>query len=90
MCLSISISVWSFGIVCWEVATKGEEPLEGMDIFDVAIKIRDEGLTPDIPKKTNKKMRKLMKMCWKMEPKERATFDEICLFCSEVEDESEN
>jgi len=69
--------VWSFGIVVYEIVAQ-REPHSEMNIFEVAVSIRDKGLTPKIPDNCPPKLRTLMEMCWKKDPKERPTMDTVC------------
>jgi serine/threonine protein kinase len=69
--------VWSFGIVVYEIVAQ-QEPYTGMNIFEVAVAIRDRGLTPKIPDECPQKLRQLMEMCWQKEPNLRPTIEVIC------------
>jgi hypothetical protein len=54
------------------------EPHQGKDIIDVAMCIRDQGLTPTIPNDCPEKLRQLMQMCWNKQPQQRPSFETIC------------
>jgi serine/threonine protein kinase len=62
--------VWSFGIVVYEIVAQCE-PHKNMNVLDVAVAIRDHGLTPKIPDNCPSLLREVMEMCWKKEPSER-------------------
>ena len=49
-----------------------------MDLLEVAIQVRDHGLTLTIPENCPQVLAKVMKRCWKYDPAERPTFAEIC------------
>ena len=69
--------MWAYGVTLWEIVT-GEKPYEGRDKLEVALQVRDEGLTLPIPKKCPKILASIMKRCWMYNPAERPTFAEIC------------
>lgn len=56
----------------------GKMPYDGKDKLEVAIGVRDHGLTLDIPRNSPKILAKIMERCWKYDPTERPTFAEIC------------
>jgi serine/threonine protein kinase len=67
--------VWAYGVTLWEVVT-AKEPFAGMDILQVAMKVRDEALTLEtyIPDECPSYLRKLMGLCWQQNPADRPTF----------------
>jgi serine/threonine protein kinase len=69
--------VWAFGIVVYEIVAQ-HEPHKDKDIIDVAVRIRDEGLTPEIPNHCPEKLRQVMEMCWTKQPEQRPSFEIIC------------
>ena len=69
--------VWAYGVTLWEIVT-GKEPYEGRDKLEVAIQVRDHGMTLPMPEKSPKILATIMKRCWKYDPSERPTFAEIC------------
>jgi predicted Ser/Thr protein kinase/uncharacterized protein YkvS len=69
--------VWSFGIVVWEIVAQ-REPHSDIEIVDAAVQIRDKGLVPKIPENCPPLLREIMLLCWKQQPEERPTFQEIC------------
>jgi hypothetical protein len=60
----------------------GNEPWPDDDMIQVAVKVRDEGLTAinQFPKDTPKYLRRLAKWCWMQSPDDRPTFAEIVDF----------
>jgi len=76
---------WSFGITLWEIVAGGKTPHEFVDLEKLAIDIRDKGIYPSIPDGADPIYIKIMKMCWRMNPKERPSFKEICTFLLTVE-----
>jgi insulin receptor len=69
--------VWMFGILVYEIVAQCE-PHTDVDHNEVAILIRDQGLTPTIPNNCPEKLRQLMEMCWKKQPEQRPNFETIC------------
>jgi predicted Ser/Thr protein kinase len=69
--------VWSFGILVYEIVAQCE-PHADVDRLDVGPLIRDQCLTPTIPRDCPLLLRKLMQMCWNKEPHQRPSFKEIC------------
>jgi len=69
--------VWTFGIVVYEIVAQCE-PHKNKDVIDVAVRIRDEGLTPEISSDCPEKLRQVMEMCWKKQTDQRPNFETIC------------
>ncbi|CAH1728224.1 unnamed protein product [Chironomus riparius] len=68
--------VWSYGILIWEIFSKGGTPYPGLSNSKAREKI-DEGYRMPMPEGTQPEMYKLMLKCWKEIPEERPHFDEI-------------
>lgn len=49
----------------------GKEPHEDADQLEIALKIRDKGVTPEIPEDCDPVLRECMEMCWKFNPSDR-------------------
>jgi hypothetical protein len=60
----------------------GNEPWPEDDMIQVAVKVRDEGLTAidQFPKGTPKYLKRVVKWCWMAKPEDRPTFTEIADF----------
>jgi serine/threonine protein kinase len=71
--------VWMFGILVYEIVARCE-PHTDKNPKEVAVLIRDQGLTPKIPDKCLPKLRDLMEMCWRLEPEHRPGFEILCPF----------
>jgi len=68
--------VWTFGILVYEIVAQCE-PHKNKNILEIAVAIRDHGLTPTIPDDCPPLLREIMIMCWKKNPNERPTFETI-------------
>ena len=83
--------VWSFGIVLYEMMA-GIVPHRGADLHQLAVAIRDTGVTPGpIPADADRGLVEIMKSCWAADPAERPTFAQISKRLHELSnaDESE-
>jgi len=69
--------IWSFGIVVWEIASKGDRPHVSMDVTEAKIQIRDYFLTPTIPENTDPTMSVIMTQCWYKDPDMRPSAKDI-------------
>ncbi len=49
----------------------GKEPHTEEDQLYIAVKIRDEGFTPEIPENCDPTLREVMQMCWQTNPEDR-------------------
>lgn len=68
--------VWSYACMLYELLAR-EEPFKGLQLHDVAIKIRDHAASPGVPDKAYPWVSSLLKMCWAPEPEARPTFAKI-------------
>jgi predicted Ser/Thr protein kinase len=82
MSYSYKSDVWTFGIVVSEIVN-GHEPHEGENQLNVAMQIRDEGYTPPIPDDCDPVLRELMQMCWRVNPDDRPTMNEVTDFLND-------
>jgi serine/threonine protein kinase len=71
------ISVWSFGVVVWELLAKNE-PYEDVDVQVAALSIL-QGETLEIPPSAPPPLYEIMKRCWDLKPSSRPTFRELYL-----------
>ncbi|CAO1430994.1 unnamed protein product [Diamesa tonsa] len=68
--------VWSYGILIWEIFSKGGTPYAGMSNSKARERI-DEGYRMSTPDNTPSEMYRLMLKCWSYESENRPHFDEI-------------
>lgn len=83
--------VWSYGVLLFEILVGGA-PYSKMELLEVAVQTRDQGLTPMAELKAEEATRnlqipeyikELMELCFKYSPEERPTFVEIAQFLEE-------
>ena len=82
---SVASDIWSFGITMWEIYTFGELPYFLFDNQDVRMQIVN-GVTLDIPKRCPTSLHGIMKQCWKLNPEDRCSFQDIVSVLTEVHD----
>ncbi|PRP86677.1 putative leucine-rich repeat receptor-like protein kinase [Planoprotostelium fungivorum] len=73
---TVKSDVWSFGIVCWEIFSKGLLPyadLSNMEVVEHTLR----GYTLSQPEGCPAGLFEIMSACWQMNPVERPTFLEI-------------
>jgi predicted Ser/Thr protein kinase len=80
---STKTDVWTFGIVVYEIVARQEPHIDG-DALLIAAKIRDEHLTPVIPKDCPEILREIMQSCWQADPEARPEFKDICARLSHI------
>ncbi|XP_065371234.1 tyrosine-protein kinase Fer isoform X2 [Calliphora vicina] len=68
--------VWSYGILMWEIFSRGDTPYSGMTNSKAREKI-DGGYRMPAPCNTPPEMYRLMLKCWTAEAESRPHFDEI-------------
>ncbi|XP_012286395.1 tyrosine-protein kinase Fer isoform X1 [Orussus abietinus] len=68
--------VWSYGVLIWEIFSKGGNPYSGMSNSHAREKI-DSGYRMPAPDGTPDEMYRLMLRCWEYEPEKRPHFDQI-------------
>ncbi|KAH9518964.1 Macrophage-stimulating protein receptor [Bulinus truncatus] len=80
--------VWSFGIVMWEVLTRGVEPYPNTSPKEVTLQIKEGKRLPK-PKSCPENIYQLLLSCWTSAPSDRPTFVIIleCLAPYVVNDE---
>eukprot|EP00800_Vazella_pourtalesii_P004971 TRINITY_DN1573_c0_g1_i1.p1 TRINITY_DN1573_c0_g1~~TRINITY_DN1573_c0_g1_i1.p1 ORF type:complete len:511 (+),score=111.66 TRINITY_DN1573_c0_g1_i1:36-1568(+) len=71
---TIKSDVWSFGILCYEVVTKGSTPYPGMNNRQVLEEVQ-KGFRMSNPKLCPKQLYNLMQKCWERISDDRPTFD---------------
>lgn len=68
--------VWSFGVLLWEIETGGCAPYAGMVLSELLEKLKS-GSRLDKPRYCTDSLYDVMLHCWKANPQERTTFDEM-------------
>ncbi|KAK7922552.1 hypothetical protein WMY93_009454 [Mugilogobius chulae] len=68
--------VWAFGVLMWEVFSEGHLPYENLNNTQVVHSI-DMGQRLSKPNLAPKDVHVLMEWCWKDNPEDRPTFDEL-------------
>ncbi|KAF2893434.1 hypothetical protein ILUMI_12740 [Ignelater luminosus] len=68
--------VWSYGILCWEIFSRGGTPYSGMSNSKAREKI-DTGYRMPAPENTPDEMYRLMLRCWEYQPENRPNFEQI-------------
>ncbi|XP_013413099.1 hepatocyte growth factor receptor [Lingula anatina] len=68
--------VWSYGVLLWELFTRGKVPYPGVDGWDV-LQFLKLGRRLDIPDYCPQHVYQLMLKCWSWEPEERPDFTSI-------------
>ncbi|KAK9688402.1 Protein tyrosine and serine/threonine kinase, partial [Popillia japonica] len=68
--------VWSYGILCWEIFSRGGTPYSGMSNSKAREKI-DAGYRMPAPENTPDEMYRLMLRCWEYQPENRPNFEQI-------------
>ncbi|XP_014208702.1 tyrosine-protein kinase Fer isoform X2 [Copidosoma floridanum] len=68
--------VWSYGVLMWEIFSKGGYPYSGLSNSQAREKI-DSGYRMPAPDGTPEEIYRLMLQCWEYEPDKRPHFDQI-------------
>ncbi|KAL6062011.1 Nucleolar protein with MIF4G domain 1 [Balamuthia mandrillaris] len=68
---------YSFGVVLYELASRGKEPYEGENIIEIALGVSTGKKRPSIPEDCPLPFCQLMEDCWRQDPSERPDFREI-------------
>ena len=76
MVFSSQSDVWSFGVVLWELFSLGQTPYPGMG-FNELIRELQGGYRMDKPQFATNEIGQLMAACWKADPNERPTFNQL-------------
>ncbi|KAJ2944619.1 hypothetical protein O0L34_g3972 [Tuta absoluta] len=69
--------VWSYGVVLWEIYSRGKQPFYGHNNED-ATKIILQGIVLVPPEDCPRFACELMRECWRSDPRDRINFEEIC------------
>jgi serine/threonine protein kinase len=73
---STKSDVWSFGILMFEVLTQ-QEPHADQDPITIGRKIRDEGLTPQLPSSVPSALSSVMNRCCQLSPNGRPSIEQV-------------
>lgn len=76
---SVKSDVWSYGILLYEVVTRGEVPYPGMSNNEVVDKLKI-GYRQPAPHNCPKEVYEIMKRCWAQDPDRRDTFEYLFNF----------
>ncbi|XP_051156812.1 tyrosine-protein kinase Fer isoform X1 [Leptopilina boulardi] len=68
--------VWSYGVLMWEIFSKGGSPYHGMSNSQAREQI-DKGYRMPAPEGTPDEVYRLMSRCWEYDPENRPHFDQI-------------
>jgi serine/threonine protein kinase len=68
--------VWSFGILVWEVVTLGDSPYMNVPLQELVDWLRS-GKRLDRPHDCPDNLYEVMTGCWKLDPQERLTWNEL-------------
>jgi len=70
--------VWSFGVLMWEVLSRGETPYPTIDPVQASIKVATRQLRLTPPESAPQAVKDLMLLCFSWEADQRPTFKQIC------------
>jgi len=68
--------VWSYGVLCWEILTRGWTPYKNIPNVEILKHIKSGNRLCEPPNGTNN-IYNLLKKCWAFIPELRPTFSEI-------------
>lgn len=68
--------VWSFGVMCWEVASYGDAPYRGVNVSQYLLGI-ENGLRLDKPNTCPQSLYDIMMRCWQIRKEERPSFYDL-------------
>lgn len=67
--------IWSYGVVLWEIFSRGQVPYPGMSNQEILEKV-PAGYRLPPPLETTETIHQVMTDCWKSEPDERPEFEQ--------------
>ncbi|KAK8755811.1 hypothetical protein V5799_001486, partial [Amblyomma americanum] len=68
--------VWAYGVLLWELMTKGAPPYPQVDNWDI-LRYLDQGLRMPKPEICPNELYEVMRQCWHHDPAQRPTFAEL-------------
>ena len=76
---STASDVWAFGVLLYEMVTRGREPWEGMGLMEVGSKVLGgETLQPYLPRDTDPVLADIAIECWRFDPDQRPGMMDVC------------
>lgn len=75
--------VYGFGIILWEMATR-EEVYQGLESTQIIAKVANDNLRPPVP--DGCPWTHIMVQCWKEDPQDRLTFEEIVIELNKIKE----
>lgn len=67
--------VWSYGVVLYEIWSKGKEPYYGYSNAELRTKVLEGKEHLEIPEGTPKRIKEIMLQCFQYEASQRPTFE---------------
>ncbi|XP_048715712.2 macrophage colony-stimulating factor 1 receptor isoform X2 [Caretta caretta] len=77
---TVQSDVWSYGILLWEIFSLGKSPYPGMLVNSKFYSMVKQGYQMARPDFAPMETYRIMQACWNLQPTQRPTFDQICLF----------
>lgn len=71
--------MWSYGVVCCEIWTE-KPPYPDLDHLTAAMRVRDKGLTPDIPPDMPDYLQDICRSCFSADPSRRPSASDVAWF----------
>jgi len=68
--LTSAVDVWSYGVICWELAT-AKVPLEGYSFAEIVAEIATAGKRLPVPPEAPRELLHVIALCWRIKPEER-------------------
>lgn len=78
--------IWSLGVTIWELITR-QDPSKQMPLVDLAVAIRDNGFHPRIPAWAPEWLKTILDGCWRKNPDERISLENIIEILGMTEEE---
>lgn len=75
---SYPIDVWSYGVVLWELLTS-DEPYKNLDSSAVVWAVGNNSFKLPVPSNFPGGFSRILGGCWKANPSERFTFQQVCI-----------